>query len=498
MAQDATSKVILGMDVREFRKGISQVDSSIKSISRKFQNLGGIIGASFVVSKLQAFASESIELNSQLTKAAAGFKRFGDAADLDKMRQSTRGLVTDLELMQQAVKGANLGIPLRDMGTLLEFAKRRADETGESMDYLVNSIVEGVGRKSTRRLDNLGISAQRLKDEVGGVSLEMASVADVASAMTRIAVVELDKMGEASLTAADEITQLKVAFDNFKAVAGEPTAKALKFSLDILTDYGKSAVRIANVLKNLVFAPGLFDEPLPKGEMRDDSKPKQENTFEKAIVSIKSLTDNLADLKKAFEESEIGSAEFNSTLAEMITLEERINEILTPTVEGITLQTKGVHDLGLAYGETNGVVQQFGDLQGKLNRETLLLNQTLQSYSDQLRSIMVIGQQLGDIFKASFDGAMLQGLDFFDTLREGLKNYVKQMAVAVASTLALAAALSIIFPNIGFRAAFNVLGGGMGLPFGFNKDNQLTLGIKGNDLFTAVGRNTTQNTRIGG
>jgi hypothetical protein len=111
---------------------------------------------------------------------------------------------------------------------------------------------------------------------------------------------------------------------------------------------------------------------------------------------------------------------------------------------------------------------------------------------------MVIGQQLGDIFKASFDGAMIQGLDFFDTLREGLKNYVKQMAVAVASTLALAAALSIIFPNIGFRAAFNVLGGGMGLPFGFNKDNQLTLGIKGNDLFTAVGRNTTQNTRIGG
>ena len=124
---DATSKVILGMDVREFRKGIAQVDNSIKSISRKFNNLGGIIGATFVVSGLQRFSAEAIELNSQLTKASAGFKRFGDEADLEEMRQSTRGLVTDLELMQQSVKGANLGIPLRDMGTLLEFAKRRAD-----------------------------------------------------------------------------------------------------------------------------------------------------------------------------------------------------------------------------------------------------------------------------------------------------------------------------------------------------------------------------------
>ena len=96
-----------------------------------------------------------------------------------------------MELMQQSVKGANLGIPIRDMGILLEFAKRRADETGESMDHLVNSIVEGIGRKSTRRLDNLGISAQRLKEAVGGVSLEMADVADVSKAMVGIAEEEL-------------------------------------------------------------------------------------------------------------------------------------------------------------------------------------------------------------------------------------------------------------------------------------------------------------------
>ena len=490
--QDATSKVILGMDVREFRKGIAQVDNSIKSISKKFNNLGGIIGATFVVTGLQRFSAEAVELNSQLTKAAAGFKRFGTEADLDTMRESTRGLVTDLELMQQAVKGANLGIPLRDMGTLLAFAKRRADETGESMDYLVNSIVEGVGRKSTRRLDNLGISAQRLKEEVGGVSLEMADIADVSAAMTRIAVEELEKMGDASLTAADEIQQLSVEWKNFTAIAGGPIAKILAKGIKAVTTPLEDLAQAYKEFRFLVFGDPLFEAPkLPEDqEIGTDT--------ESSIVSIKFLTDELANLKKRFEESEIGSAEFNNTLEEMIALEERLNEILTPTVDTIQLQSKGIHDLGLAYQETNGVVQQFGNLQGQLHEETSILNQTLQSYDNQLRSIMVIGQELGSVFQASFNAAMVEGLDFFDALREGLKNYVKQMAVAVASTLALATALSIIFPNIGFRAAFNVLGGGMGLPFGFNRDDKITLGIKGSDFFAGMNRNTNNNSRIGG
>ena len=48
---DVRSKVVLGIDVNEFRRGITQVDSSIKGISKQFQNLGGIIGASFAVPK---------------------------------------------------------------------------------------------------------------------------------------------------------------------------------------------------------------------------------------------------------------------------------------------------------------------------------------------------------------------------------------------------------------------------------------------------------------
>lgn len=58
MANDVKSKVILGLEVNEFRKGIQKVDSSLKKMSRQFQNLGGLIGASFAVSHIQQFGKE--------------------------------------------------------------------------------------------------------------------------------------------------------------------------------------------------------------------------------------------------------------------------------------------------------------------------------------------------------------------------------------------------------------------------------------------------------
>ena len=460
--------------------------------------MGGVIGASFAVSAIQKFGAETIELNSQLTKAAAGFKRFGNEADLEEMRQSTRGLVTDLELMQQSVKGANLGIPLRDMGTLLEFAKRRADETGESMDHLVNSIVEGIGRKSTRRLDNLGISAQRLKEEVGGVSLEMANVADVSAAMTRIAVEELDKMGTASLTAADELKQIEVEFQNIKAQAGQAVAAVTVF-----------AVRLAKMLAGKS-GPGIGvffpDEPEIKKKEEDPSMmapsiyydPESYREMPRVIETIKTLTDQLAELKKQFKLADITSDEFKTSQAEILALEERLDEILSPTVKKINLQSKGVHNLGLAYGETNGVILQFGDL---LSDDLKRINATTAAYTRlelELQRISLIGSEIGGIFKASFDAALSSTEDFFTVLKEGFKNYIKQVLAMAAATLALAITIKMAGGGASFNEIFNTVGGGMGLPFGFTEEGKFKLRIAGNDLKLGVDRNNTTTNRIGG
>ena len=100
---DVTSKVLLGLDADGFRRGIQQVDAKLKETSKLMGNLGQLIGASFAVSQIQAFTSEAIQLGSQLQTVGKGFERFGDAATLAELRKSTRGLVTDLDLMKAAV-----------------------------------------------------------------------------------------------------------------------------------------------------------------------------------------------------------------------------------------------------------------------------------------------------------------------------------------------------------------------------------------------------------
>jgi hypothetical protein len=90
MANDVTSKVLLGLDAKEFRRGIQQVDAKLKETSKLFGNLGQAIGAAFIVGQVQAFAAETIKLGSELQTVGRGGK-MGTAVDTaaDKMVRLT-------------------------------------------------------------------------------------------------------------------------------------------------------------------------------------------------------------------------------------------------------------------------------------------------------------------------------------------------------------------------------------------------------------------------
>ena len=59
-----------------------------------------------------------------------------------------------------------MGIDIQKLPDLLKFASIRAMETGQSVDYMVSSIVTGLGRKSPLILDNLGLKLKDLDAEV--------------------------------------------------------------------------------------------------------------------------------------------------------------------------------------------------------------------------------------------------------------------------------------------------------------------------------------------
>ena len=228
MASLSDINVRFGADLKQFRSAIQNIDKSVKGMSKGFGAVGAAIGAAFIVDKVVAFGREASELAGKMEGVENAFRRFADPNLLNELRQATRGTTNDLELMTAAVKAEQFGIPMEQMGTLLEFASRRAQETGQEVDYLVNSIVTGLGRKSPMILDNLGISTTRLKESFGGAAIEAQSIGDITKVVADIAQEEMKKAGGAFVSTADASAQLGASMDNLKTAIGQRLNVVLK------------------------------------------------------------------------------------------------------------------------------------------------------------------------------------------------------------------------------------------------------------------------------
>ena len=508
------SKLLLGLDTKAFRSGIANADRSLKKFSGQLNNLGGLIGATFAGAQIASFTKEALNLGSQLEKASAGFARFGDEMDLDKLRNQTRGLVSDVKLMQKTVMGANLGIPFQDMGILLEFAKRRADETGESLDNLIGSIVEGVGRKSTRRLDNLGISADRLKAKVGGISLEMASVADVSRAMVDIANEELSKMGPPLETATDEIEKLRVEWENLTASFGVTIAPGVTAALKAITRSAQAAFEIpSNSWLNIVMGlatgnfnperqpgmPGVPNATVP----RDPSRPAPDlstvtptaspfGVYAPAPETLQSLNEGLKALKEQYEVVAINSDEFFRLAASIEATEQRIKDLthgVVPQTEALKLQAKSTTDVYQAQEKSLMIMRQIPAVGNAYTDWVKGITDAYEEWNKEIEALNYIGQEFGTILTSAFEAALINGDNFFDTIKKSFKNYIAQMAAMTAATTLLAVAVAFVTGGANFKSAFNQIGGGMGLPFGFDDTGDIKFRIAGFGMEASNNRN---------
>lgn len=177
-------------------------------------------GVEALTSKLTDAWTESIKLAREGEGVRIAFERLNQPNLLDKLKEATHGTVSEVELMKQAIKFENFKLPLEDLATYLAFAQQKAKDTGESVDYMVNSITTGLGRQSKQILDNLGISAAEL-------TKRMNEGADMTKAVADIIREEMAKAGDYVETAADR--------------AAQATAKAT----DEMEKFGRSAAPIA-------------------------------------------------------------------------------------------------------------------------------------------------------------------------------------------------------------------------------------------------------------
>ena len=229
---------------------LKQNAKSFKEILSSDQVNGVVIGnaitkfADFIgnqASKLKDFVAEAAEVGMEMAETSDGvtkaFKDMNQPDLLDNLRKATKGTVNDVQLMTAAVQAKGFRIPLEDLGKYLQFAQLKAQQTGQSVDYMTNSIVTGLGRKSPMILDNLGISAAEISEktkETGDFMKAVASIVDN----------QLAEAGDTYISAADKAAQKTAEWENAQRRLGEQLLP-LKESYDDF--FGDTKVGIINL-----------------------------------------------------------------------------------------------------------------------------------------------------------------------------------------------------------------------------------------------------------
>lgn len=483
MGRIAQHYVEIGAKVDGLQKGLQKSQDQFEKFSNTITRIGAALGIAFGATEIVNFGKEAIKLASQMEGVEAAFTRIKGPQIMAELRDSVKGTVSELELMKRAVQARNFDIPLKDLGSLFKFATKRAQETGESVDYLVNSIVLGIGRKSPLILDNLGISAVRLRQELKGAGVESTTVGDIAAAVGKIASQEMAKAGDIIETTAIKTERATAKLKDLKAELGElltPAVGAGQTLWSKILDGILTRVRLINF--ELKKVPEGAEGPFTQEQMLESflsgKFPKKEisGTGGKDIFyDFQKFADTGGDIDETF-------AIINDALGESRTSFDRYIDSLNEYVEGIGPAV----DEGLISNTEN--LYEFYSAANMWQQEMLM---NFQNVSDYLTNFF---EGFAQAF-TSGENVLQQFADYFKKWAAGI--------IAQITAIALAATVLSIITGGSFKGIFGEIFGGSGIGKlfgGFGKLGGLSGGgissvLSGEDIYFAYNEYSRKNVR---
>lgn len=446
--------VLIGAQTKEFEKAMRRSETKLDQFQKSINRLPGLIGGAFAVGSIVSFTTEATKLAGVAEGVEKAFRGI-DGSNLDRLRAATKGTVNDLELMQAAVNARNFEIPFQKLGSLFEFATQRAADTGQEVNDLVRDIITGLGRKSPFILDNLGISAVKLKEKLGGVGLQSATTADITKALTGV-IDEQNKAfgntGNTALTAGQKIQAFQTNIDNLKLSLGKLVADS-----GIIDFLGG----IANGLNDLA-TQGVFNRNAFMDSLIAEEKQQQKN------LSIQKQVNHILEQYKGKEEEYLKAAKDNVNIDEiragvMAVLNKRREDALAKQEKLNALtqnQQKSVEELNAALVKINAnegirgfdrmIEASYTDLILSVNNALLGSNIQLKTMSTNLVDVAEDVSLLDGAFEA-LGGNMVS---VFNNMLssgkigiEGIINMLKQMIAKLIAAAAAAAVLSALLPG---------------------------------------------------
>jgi hypothetical protein len=486
---DVTSKVLLGLDAAEFRRGIQQVDAQLKQTSKSFANLGAMIGASFAGAEIIAFGKECINLAAEAENVQVAFANIGTSAQLTQLQQATDGEISKLKLMERAVKAVGQGTGIEDLATQLDYANKVSDATGIAFDEIADKLQTAFAKESTKGLEQAGINVKEMKEQ-------LAAGVPYAEALGNAMKNTLDIIGPGVESAADAIDRQRASIEDLKLQIGTALLPVYAGFLSFVSD----GLKVLNAL--LSGQLSLYEKLsylasyiMPGGAtMRiflDGLKASREALVDTTLAAPKlglalaDTGDKALDASKKVNKLKESYLDMNAEVERLLKLKAQFDRAEFEDFEAGFKQNLQFLPAMPAVDETEG--------------ELVQLTEGVRNFSKELQLAANIGAEFGGILTQAFTASLTNGENFFKVLGKALKDYVAKLVAAVIATIALAATISAI-TGAPFKATFQAISssGGLGKLFGGGGDMNLNARVSGSDLLLGTQRSGNNFSRIGG
>lgn len=232
----------LGKGIAEVKKQMMSMEKTSTAATKKvdtgWQSLKkAIMGVSvaYLGKQLLSFGNKALgafaKVENQTVAADRRLKEYGTTWEevRDKMRKATGNMISDADLLKQTTRGLAFGFDPSQIEEFATIARGAAQELGEDIDYMFESLVTGTARQSKLWIDNLGIiidtneaNAEYAKEI--GKSADKLSDFEKKQAFTNAVLKEGNKQfGEAGRKSAGlqgTMAQLTAIWDNFTVIVG--------------------------------------------------------------------------------------------------------------------------------------------------------------------------------------------------------------------------------------------------------------------------------------
>ena len=207
---------------KEYKDLSKTIGNSQANVGNYTQSLNGLkkvfgaLGITFAITQLVSLGKELLTLSQESRGVQFAFEKLGDEGvdAFDRVKAATRGTLSNLDIKRSLVEFDNFNISLAETDTLFEFLAVRATQTGVSVDKLKQSLVEGLSKESKLRIDNLGISAKQLNNQLKLTPNFVEAVATIAKSEIAEAGGILDEAANSQSKWNAEIANAKEAIAN--------------------------------------------------------------------------------------------------------------------------------------------------------------------------------------------------------------------------------------------------------------------------------------------